>query len=244
MTVNSLTHDTFFDGKIAIRQSREGYRYSVDALILAHHVSPKPGDRILDLGTGCGILPIVLGFQYPETVFYGIEIQQELADIARQNVRENGMQNQIEIICSDFKTLRQNQFQAPMDMVISNPPYRRAASGRINPNSQRAVARHEIKATLADVAAVAGRMLRTAGKLVVIYSAERLTDLLVQLRAVRIEPKFIRFIHSGQESEAKLVLLKGVRAANPGLKVGAPLVMYGDDGAYSEEVNAMFQAEV
>ena len=140
-----------------------------------------------------------------------------------------------------METLTQNQFQAPMDLVISNPPYRRATSGRINPNSQRAIARHEIKTTLSGVVAVAGRMLRTAGRFIMIYSAERLTDLLVQLRSVRIEPKFIRFIHSRQETEAKLILLEGMKAGNPGMKVGAPLVMYNEDGAYSENMNAMFQ---
>ena len=239
--MSRLTQDTFFNGKITIRQSRGGYRYSVDAVILAHQVRPKPGDRILDLGTGCGIVPIILAIRYPQTYFYGIEIQQALADIAMQNVRDNGMEDQIEIVCQDLKALSQNQFPAPMDIVISNPPYRRAASGRMNPNRQRAVARHEIKATLADVLAVAGRMLRTAGKLIMIYSSERLTDLLVQMRAVRIEPKYIRFIHAKQDTEAKLVLVEGMKAGKPGLKAGAPLVMYHKDGAYSDEMNAMFQ---
>jgi tRNA1Val (adenine37-N6)-methyltransferase len=239
--MDSLTHDTFFNGKITIRQSRSGYRYSIDAVILAHHARPMPGDQVLDLGTGCGIIPIMLAFQFHEADFFGVEIQPELADIARQNVRENHMENQIKIMCRDMETLRQNQFQGPMDLVISNPPYRRAASGRINPNSQRAIARHEIKITLSGVATAAGCMLKTAGKFIMIYSAERLADLLVQLRSVRIEPKFIRFIHSGQETEAKLILLEGVKEGNPGMKVGAPLVIYGEDGAYSEEVNAMFQ---
>jgi tRNA1Val (adenine37-N6)-methyltransferase len=131
-----------------------------------------------------------------------------------------------------------------MDLVISNPPFRRTASGRINPNSQRAVARHEIKTTLVEVLTVAGRMLRTAGKLIMIYSSERLTDLLVQLRAVRIEPKFIRFIHSKKETEAKLTLVEGTREGNPGLTVGAPLVIYDKDGTYSDQMNAMFQGDI
>jgi tRNA1Val (adenine37-N6)-methyltransferase len=237
--MDSLTHDTFFSGKITIRQSRAGYRYSIDTVILAHHVKPKPGDQILDLGTGCGIVPIMLAFQCPGADFYGVEIQPELADIASWNVRENCMENQIKIMCRDMKTLNQNQFQTPMDIVVSNPPYRRVAAGRINPNSQRAVARHEIRATLPGVVAVAGRMLRTAGKFIIIYSAERLTDLLVQLRSARIEPKFIRFIHSKEETGAKLILLQGLKEGKPGLKVGAPLVIYGADGDYSAEVKDM-----
>jgi tRNA1Val (adenine37-N6)-methyltransferase len=239
--MDSLTHDTFFSGKITIRQGRAGYRYSVDAVILAHHARPKPDDRVLDLGTGCGIIPIMLAFQCPEADFYGVEIQPELADIARQNVRENRMEDQIEIMCRDMKTLMQNQFQAPMDVVISNPPYRRATSGRINPNSQRAIARHEIKTTLPDIVAVAGRLLKTAGRFIIIYSAERLTDLLVQLRSVGIEPKFIRFIHSRQETGAKLILLEGRKAANPGMKVGPPLVLYQSDGTYTDQAIAMFK---
>jgi tRNA1Val (adenine37-N6)-methyltransferase len=238
-----LTPDTFLNEKITIRQSPAGYRYSIDAVILAHHVKPKPGDRVLDLGTGCGVIPILLAFQYPEARFTGIEIQPELADIAGRNVRQNRMEHRVEIMCRDMHTLEQNQFQAPMDLVLSNPPYRRAAAGRVNPNRQRAVARHEIKTTLPGVAAVAGRMLRTAGKFMMIYTSERLADVMVQLRFVRIEPKFIRFIHSRKESGAKLILLEGVKGGNPGLKVGAPLVIYQDDGDYSTEMKAMFQRD-
>jgi tRNA1Val (adenine37-N6)-methyltransferase len=241
--MDSLTPDTFFNGKITIRQSPAGYRYSIDAVILAHHATPKPGDRVLDLGTGCGIIPIMLAFQYPEAEFFGIEIQPELADIASRNVRENGMEDRIKIICRDMEALELNQFQAPMDLVLSNPPYRRAAAGRINPNSQRAIARHEIKTTLPGVVAAADRMLRTAGKLIMIYSAERLADLLVQLRSVRIEPKFLRFIHSRRETGAKLVWLEGLKGGNPGLKVGTPLVIYQTDGSYTAEAADMFQNE-
>lgn len=239
--MDALTRDTFFNGKITIRQSRAGYRYSIDAVILASHVRPKPGDRVLDLGTGCGIIPVMLAFQFPEAGYFGVEIQSELAGIARQNVSDNHMQDLIQIVHQDLKGLAQDRLSGPMDIVLSNPPYRRADAGRINPNSQRALARHEIVVSLPDVAAAAGRLLRTAGKFVIIYVSERLADLVIQLRSVNIEPKRVRFIHSHRGSDAKLVLLEGAKAGKPGLKVGPPLVIYGSGGDYTAEVQAMFE---
>jgi len=239
-----FTNDTFFNGKLVVRQHRTGYRYSIDAIILSHSIKARPGERVLDLGTGCGIVPIISAFQFPEVLFYGVEIQPELAEVAGANVTANHMEERIHIVQQDLKTLEANQFKAPMDIVVSNPPYRRVSSGRINPNAQKAVARHEIKTTLEEVVAAAGRILKTAGKFIVIYSAERLTDLLFTLRAARIEPKYLRCIHSKQDAEAKLVLLEGVKMANPGMKIAAPLVIYADDGSYSAEVAAMFHMPV
>lgn len=235
-----LTTDTFFNGRIQVKQNQSGYRFSIDAVMLAWHAEPRPGDTILDLGTGCGIIPMILSYRNPKIKIYGIEVQAELADIASLNVSENRMEDQIAILCMDMKTLKHELFSGPVDLVISNPPFRRANSGRINPDPQRAIARHEIKVTLDNVIETARRMLRTAGRFVMIYSAERLTDILTKMRSAAIEPKSIRMIHSTQNTDAKLILVEGKKGGRAGVKISPPLMIYRQNGSYSDEVEKMF----
>jgi tRNA1Val (adenine37-N6)-methyltransferase len=125
------------------------------------------------------------------------------------------------------------------DVVFSNPPYRKVLSGRMNPDAERAVARHEIKGTLSDVVSVAEKLLRPSGRLVVIYPAERIADLLLQMRAFRLEPKRLRLVHSRQDSDAELVLAEGRKQGRPGLRVVPPLIVHKEDGGYTDEVKAM-----
>lgn len=235
-----LTTDTFFNGRIQVKQSRSGYRFSIDAVLLAWHARPRPADTVLDLGTGCGIIPMILAYRYPGIKVFGIEVQTELAQIAALNVSENHMEDHIVIHQMDMKTLKQSTTAGPVDLVISNPPYRKSRSGRTNPDHQRAVARHEIKVTLYDVAETARRMLKTSGRLIMVYPAERLVDLLVQMRSVGIEPKSMRLIHSERNAEAKLILIEGKKGGRAGLKTGPPLIIYRKNGAYSDEVEKMF----
>jgi tRNA1Val (adenine37-N6)-methyltransferase len=235
-----FTQDTFFNGKLTVKQERMGYRYSIDAVILAHRVRPKPGERVVDLGTGCGIVPLIVGFRHPEIQMFGIEIQKELSDIADINIRDNGMKENIRIFCRDMRTIQPVMFQAPVDIVVSNPPFHKAASGRINPNQQRAVARHEIQITLLDVLKAAGDILKRAGLFVLVYTSERLPELVQHMRACRIEPKNVRFIHSREKSESKIMIMEGIKQGRPGLKVGPPIIIYNEEGTYTEEVEAMF----
>lgn len=235
-----LTRDTFFNGKVTVKQERVGYRFSIDAVILAHRIRPKPGERVVDLGTGCGIVPLIVTYRHPATHMFGIEIQKELADIADVNVRDNGMQETVRIFHRDMRTIRPAMFQGPVDIVVSNPPFRKTASGRINPNQQRAVARHEIRVTLLSVVKAASDILRTGGLFVLVYTSERLPELVQHMRSCRIEPKNVRFIHSRKDSESKLMMMEGIKQGRPGLKVGPPIIVYGEDGTYTEEVDTMF----
>jgi tRNA1Val (adenine37-N6)-methyltransferase len=239
--MTSLTTDTFFNGRIRVKQSRSGYRYSIDAVLLAAQTRPRPDDTVLDLGTGCGIIPLILAYRHPKIKVYGIEVQQDLAAVAALNVEENRMGDRINIYCRDMKTLKHDMTSGPVDLVVSNPPFRKAESGRINPDRQRAVARHEIKATLYDVVATARRMLRTSGRFVMVYLAERMTDILTQMRSAGIEPKTLRMIHSGRDTEAKLILVEGKKGGRPGLKVGPPLIIFRKDGSYTDEVEEIFR---
>lgn len=235
----NLTSDTFLNGRIRVKQHKDGYRFSIDAVILASHIMPGSGDVLIDLGTGCGIIPLILARCYPGIRIYGIEIQKQLADLAILNVRENQMEDRITILQQDMKTLRKLMIQEAVNWVVCNPPYRKTGSGRINPNSERAIARHEIRATLSDVIETARGMLPLSGKFITIYPAERITDLLTRMRSSDIEPKFARMIHSEAGREAKLILIQGGRGGRPGMKIGPPLFIYNKDGSYTDEVREM-----
>jgi tRNA1(Val) A37 N6-methylase TrmN6 len=238
----SCSFDTFLEGRLKICQSREGYRFSIDAAILAFHANPgKPDARILDLGTGCGIMPLIIAFRYPGVRITGVEIQAELAALAHKNVEENGYQSRIEIVEGDFLRLTPDDIGPPVDMVISNPPYRRLHSGRLNPHSQRAVARHEIAVSLDGLIKSLRRFLATGGHGWLIYPAERLAELIAGMQTHHLEPKYLRMIHSKADAEAKQCLLKVVKAGRPGLIVGPPLFIYADDGRYTANASAMLR---
>jgi tRNA1Val (adenine37-N6)-methyltransferase len=239
--MKSLTTDSFFNGCIQVKQNRTGYRFSIDAVLLAWFADPSPDDTILDLGTGCGIIPMILAYRYPKVKIYGIEVQEELADIANLNIRGNGMEDRITILCRDIKTIKHEDISGPVDLAISNPPFRKSKSGRINPNEQRAIARHEIKMTLFDVVETARRMLKPSGRFVIIYPAERMTDILTQMRASGIEPKSIRMISSGKNTEAKMIVVEGKKGGRSGLKIGSPLIIYQENGSYSDEIEKIFK---
>jgi tRNA1Val (adenine37-N6)-methyltransferase len=238
--MEKLTSDTFFNGRLRIRQQRSGYRFSIDAVLLAYYARPRPGDRVLDLGTGCGIVPLIMVYRCPQITVYGIEVQKKLSDLARFNVSDNHMETRVTILHEDMKSLKSTMISGLVDLVVSNPPYRRSHSGRLNPNHQRAVARHEIIVTLSDLMATAKRNLRTGGRFVTIYSAERAAELLGLMRSARIEPKFLRSIHSNRLSEAKLILVEGKKGAKTGIRIESSLILYDENGNYTEEVEKMF----
>ncbi len=229
------TTDSLFGDRLKIIQKKQGYRFSIDAAVLAHHVRLRPTDIAVDLGTGCGIIPLILSLQTLSAHIYGIEIQRDLAKLASRNVQRNRMEGRIRIVHSDMKDFKSYLTPGTVDVVLSNPPYHEVLSGRINPESERAVARHEIKASLADVVSVAESLLKPSGRFVVIYPAERVIDLVLRMRAFKLEPKRLRFIHPKQGSEAILAVAEGIKHGNPGLKVAAPLTIYTSKGRYTDE---------
>jgi tRNA1Val (adenine37-N6)-methyltransferase len=233
------TPDTFFDGSIRVRQPRRGYRFSIDAVILAGCLHPRPGDSMVDLGTGCGIVPILLAHRRPGVRIWGVEVQAELASLAVENVRANAMERQVSILNADLRDVPAGVFGGPVDWVVSNPPYRRGRSGRVNPNTQRALARHEIAMTLPDLVTAARRLLRTGGRFVAIYAAERIADLLFHLRSERIEPKRLQAIHPDRHSNARLILVEGVKNGRPGAALAPPLIIREESGRYSAEIDKM-----
>jgi tRNA1Val (adenine37-N6)-methyltransferase len=241
LNTNDLTSDTFFNGRLTVWQSLNGYRFSIDAVILAGLTTPKPGDGIVDLGSGCGIIPLMLAFRHPDVTITAVEIQPDLAELSRRNIRDNGLTDRIRLQSGDMTSLTVSGLSRPADLVVSNPPYHKQSSGRINPETQKAIARHEISVTLEEVVETAKRLLRTAGRLVIIYPAERLSDLMNTMRAHDIEPKWLRTVHTHRETEAKLVVVEGTRRGNPGLKIDRPFFIYRQDGRYSEEMETLFE---
>lgn len=212
--------DSFLDGRLKVIQSRWGYRFSVDAMLLSDFAGVRRGDRVADLGTGCGIIPLLLLCSRDAGWVAGLEIQEGLAGQALRNMRINGLESRMAVVRGDLR--RPPLQNGSFDVVVSNPPYRRAGSGRINPDQERAIARHEIMACLDDVLKAARLLLRKKGKLAVIYPAERSAELLVRMRGAGLEPKRLRFVHSDLKSEAELVLAEGVLGGRPGVKILSP----------------------
>jgi len=238
--LEAITDDTFLSGHLTVNQPRDGYRFSIDAILLADFVQCKDGQMIIDLGTGCGIIALMLATRHPGVQLIGVEIQDELARAAAANVHANRLEDRIRILHQDIKKLHIQQVPALVHQVVCNPPYRRVKSGRINPDRRKAGARHEIFARLADFADAAARMLQLAGRLSCIYPAERLTDLMDHLRHANLEPKRLRLVHSKREEAARLVLLSATKGGRPGLVVDPPLVIYRADGCYTPEVARAF----
>jgi tRNA1Val (adenine37-N6)-methyltransferase len=234
-----LSHDSLLGGRLTVRQPRRGYRFSIDALLLAAHCRPKPRQRIIDLGTGCGVVAMLLAWRHPHVTLCGVELQPELAAAAMANVRDNALEQRVKIVTGDMLAFRGEGFPVPVEWVVSNPPYRVLRSGKLNPDSQRAVARHEIRITLAQVAATAARLLKLGGRFVTIIPCERLADLMVALRSVSLEPKRLRLVHSRREQPARLALVEAVSGAGSGVQVAAPLVIYAAEGGYTPEVASL-----
>jgi len=236
-----LTCDALFDGNLIVYQPKTGYRFAIDAVLLAGLTGVRAHDRIVDLGTGCGVIPLILAYRNLGKHIVGLEIQPELVELAKQNVQVNGFSGRVQIHQRDFRNLSHEFRPASFDLVTSNPPYRRLRSGRLNPDGQRAIARHELESSLEDVIRVAGGLLRHGGRLSIIYPATRLVHLLVTARDYSLTPKRLTMVHSDATSGARLVHLECRKGAGEELQVAAPLFIYREDKTYSEPVLEMYR---
>ena len=234
------TLDTLFDGQLQVLQKKRGYRFSIDALLLAHFARPHPKDRVIDLGTGCGIIPLILTFRQKAEKVIGVEAQPSLADLARRNVALNRLSGHITILEEDLKNLRAEIGRGTFDLVLSNPPYREVGSGRINPQSEKALARHEINATLKDVIRTSHQLLKEKGRLTVIYPASRAADLIQEMRNFHLEPKRLQFVHSRPKDRASLMLMEACKEGRAQLQVLAPLFLYDSSGLYAPEAQGLW----
>ncbi|MFH1931249.1 MAG: methyltransferase [Pseudomonadota bacterium] len=218
--------DCFMDGRLKLIQSKDGYRFSIDAILLAEFVTIRQGDVVVDLGTGCGVIPLILLLTKLVGYAFGLEIQEELAGQAARNVLLNGFDDKMRVVLGDIKDPPIAEESA--DVVICNPPYRQVKSGRINPDPRRAIARHEIMTSIDDILRATRSVLRKKGRLALIYSSVRLADILARMRRFNLEPKKIQIIYPDLNSGAKLVLVEAILGGRPGLKISPPIVGQGN----------------
>ena len=232
------TLDTLFQGRLKLLQKKAGYRFSIDAPLLAHFCEPRPRDRIIDLGTGCGVIPLILIHRKKAEKVTGVEIQPTLADLARRNAALNRASTRIKIWQKDLRNLEKGK--ARFDLVVCNPPYRKAGSGRVNPRLEKALARHEINATLQDVLRTAHSLLPARGRLFLIYPAPRAAELIHEMRRFHLEPKRLQFVHSSLKGDARLLLVEAVKEGRPETRVLPTFYLFNAAGKYTPEAEELF----
>ncbi|HKI50662.1 MAG TPA: tRNA1(Val) (adenine(37)-N6)-methyltransferase [Geothermobacteraceae bacterium] len=224
---------------LQFQQATDGYRFSIDPFLLCGFCRVGAGDKVIDLGTGAGVIPLLLAVRYDPQECVGVEIQPQAAALARRNCVLNRLEEQIRIVEGDVCRHRELFLPQSADVVVANPPYRIQYTGKTAPDPGRATARHELAGTLEDFVAAAAYLLKNGGRCYVIYLAERLADLLTTLRHKNIESKRLRLVHSRAGDPAKLVMVEGRRAGKPGLKIEPPLYIYEGDH-YTEDVLACY----
>jgi tRNA1Val (adenine37-N6)-methyltransferase len=235
------TLDTLEIGGIKIIQKKDGYRYSIDAFLLADFVLRHLRGSIAELGTGSGIIAHILALKQEIEEIVAVEVQEEFYRRAIRSLELNPTTApKIQLLLADIKSLPKRYPASSFDGIVCNPPYRKVGSGRINPKDEKAIARHEIKINLADILKTSRYLLKNKGKLCMIYPADRLPDLIDQLRAHSLEPKLLRFIHSRCSDPAQLLLFLATLSGKKELQVENPLVVYAPDGGYTDEVQAIY----
>ena len=207
-------------------QDPEKFCFGVDAVFLSDFAKVKPGETVLDMGTGNGIIPILLSAKTKGKHFTGLEIQAETAEMARRSVRYNHLEDKVEIVTGDIKEAAEIFKPAFFDVITTNPPYMLAEHGLRNPDDAKAVARHEVLCSLDDILRESMRLLHDKGRFYMIHRPFRLTEILIKMNHYKIEPKRIQFIYPHIDKEPAMVLIEGVRGAKPRVTVEPPIIIY------------------
>ncbi|MCP3922377.1 MAG: methyltransferase [Desulfobacterales bacterium] len=229
--------DLLFNESISIKQKNKGYRFSVDPIILAGIIHVPEDAKVADFGTGCGIIPIVLCKRFHKINVVGVEIQKDLAHIATQNIKDNGFRDRVKIENIDINEISQ---RGVYDFIVSNPPYIRQGSGRLNPVEEVLIARHEIKITITNFLSVASKALKNKGRIAIIFPANRLSELINEFKNSNIAPKNLTIIYSKPGKNAELVLLEGVKNGGDELKIYRPFYINNEKGEYSDAMQRIF----
>lgn len=215
--------------------------FGMDAVLLCAFANVREGDRVLDLGTGNGVIPILLKGRTRGSHFTGLEIQDINVDMAKRSVLYNSIEEYVDIVHGDIKEASAIFGGASFDVVTSNPPYMNENHGLTNPESHKAIARHEILCTLEDVIREGSKVLKPGGSFCMVHRPHRLTEIFELMRKYKVEPKRMRMVHSFIDKEATMVLVEGIRGGRPMIKVEKPLIIYESQGKYTEEIIRLYE---
>ena len=221
---------------LMIIQDPSRFCFGMDAVLLSGFAKVKAGEKAIDLGTGNGIIPILLYAKTEGEHFTGLEIQPENVDIATRSVKYNHLEEKIDIVEGDIVTASERFGKSVFDVVTSNPPYMIGQHGLTNPDSAKAIARHEVKCTFEDVARETAALLKPGGRFYLVHRPFRLAELIVTLTKYKLEPKRMKMVHPFVDKEPNMVLMECVRGGNPRMTVEAPLVVYKEQGKYTDEI--------
>ncbi len=217
-----------------IAQPESGYRFSMDPVLLASHIHPKPHERILDIGCGCGVMPLILARNHLNIHVIGVEIQRELSAFATTNIKKNNLAHQITLLNEDIREIFPADLGGAVDRIISNPPYKKANSGRINPDPQKAMARHDISLDLDTLFACSARLLKPKGTITIIFPAGRLQDISDRMGAHAFGLECLKSIHTRKDRPAKLVLVSGRKNGKQPCRILPPLIIQDPSGRHAK----------
>ena len=237
---NERIDDLEYKG-LKIIQNTEGFCFGIDSVLLSDFAKEiRNKAKVLDLGTGTGILSILLTEKTNLKKIYGIEIQEEVADMARRSVILNNLEDKIEIINKNIKDLKGIFENNTFDSIVTNPPYKKLETGKTNERQNKFISRHEVTASLEDFIKISFDLLKDKGSLYMVHRPERLSEIIYILKKYKLEPKKMRFVHSNSEQEPKLVLIKAVKNVKEFLKVEKPLFVYNKNGNYTDEILGIY----
>lgn len=223
-----------------IIQKKKGFCFGMDAVLLSGFTQVKEGQLVVDLGTGTGIIPILLEAKTKGKHFTGLEIQESVAEMAYRSVCLNGLQDHVEIVQGDIKEASRIFGKASFDVVTSNPPYMEGSHGMKNPDQVKAISRHEILCRLEDVIREASLLLRQGGCFYMVHRPRRLVEIFCLLRKYKMEPKRIKMVHPFIKERANMVLIEAVKGGGVMMQVEAPVVIFEEPGVYSEEIRTVY----
>ncbi len=236
-----ISSDTLFNGRVSCAQHQQGYRFAVDAVLLGHFVAPAPGWSLLDLGAGCGVVSLILAHRHPAVTITCVELQADLVDLIRHNIRTNNLENRLSVLPGDVAQIQKIVEPESMDLVVCNPPYGQVAAGRLNRGEEQAIARHEVRGRVIDFVRAAAYGVKNRGRVAFVFPAARLAYLLSALQEVRLEPKRLQLVHSYPQGPGRLLLVEAVKNGGEELQILPPLYIYdAPGGAYSPAMAAMF----
>lgn len=217
--------------------------FGMDAVLLSAFAKVKTGECVLDLGTGTGILPILLAGKTEGRHFTGLEIQEESADMARRSVQHNHLEDRISIVTGDIKEASSVFGTESIDVITTNPPYMIGGHGLANPDSAKAIARHEVLCTLDDILRESSKMLKYGGRFYMVHRPFRLVEILTKMTAMHIEPKRMRLVYPYIDKEPNMVLIEGIKNAKSRIEVEPPLIVYEKDGDYTKRIYDLYGME-